>query len=113
MDLGLDNTIVWDSDFRVLGFVTEAKVAVPDDMIAVVDYDPTIDDDGDGDYHPDGVYGLTLTGSRHNQRANGLFCDGHIEYALTNRWKEFRARQRWNFDHQSHLEAQPYPYAGD
>ena len=110
MNLGLDNTIVWDSGYRTLGFVPEGKVAVPDDMIAVVDYNPTIDDDGDGDYHPDGVYGFTLTGSRHNQRANGLFCDGHVEYALTNRWKD---PERWNFDHESHSEAKPYPYIGD
>jgi prepilin-type N-terminal cleavage/methylation domain-containing protein len=107
MNLGLDNTVVWDTGFRSLNFVPEAKVAVPDDMIAVVDYDPTTDDDNDGDYYPDAIYRLTLTGSRHNQRANGIFCDDHVEYALTNRWKD---PKRWNFDHEPHPEAKPYPF---
>jgi prepilin-type N-terminal cleavage/methylation domain-containing protein len=107
MNLGLDNTIIWNSGSRSLNFVPEAKVAVPDDTIAVVDYDPTTDDDNDGDYYPDGIYRLTLTGSRHNQRANGIFCDDHIEYALTNRWKE--EPKRWNYDHEPHPEAKPYP----
>jgi prepilin-type N-terminal cleavage/methylation domain-containing protein/prepilin-type processing-associated H-X9-DG protein len=114
MDLGLDNTIGWTSSgYSTLNFVPEGNVVVPNDTIAVADYDPTTDDDGDGDFHPDAVYQLTLTGSRHNRRANAVFCDAHVEYALTNRWKDFSARPRWNFDHQSHPEATPYPYAGD
>ena len=113
MNLGLDNLIVSQSGDLIPSFVTDGKVAVPADMLALVDYDPTIDDDGNGDYFPDGIYELTLTGSRHNQRANGVFCDGHVEYALTNRWRAFSARQRWNFDHQPHPDAQPYPYEGD
>lgn len=84
-------------------------MVVPCDMIAVVDYDPRADDDGDGDLHPPAVYTLTLTGARHQGRANVLFCDGHVEYERTNRLTAACARQRWNFDHQPNEKAIHYP----
>jgi prepilin-type N-terminal cleavage/methylation domain-containing protein/prepilin-type processing-associated H-X9-DG protein len=84
--------------------IPDQKVRVPADMIAVTDYDPTLDDDGDGDLHPDALYSLTLTGKYHNSRANAVFCDAHVEFAKTNRWRALTttARQRWNNDHQPH-----------
>ena len=81
----------------------EAQVVAPADMTAVADYDPTIDDDGDGDLHPEALWGI-LTG-RHSRGANVVFCDAHVEYAKTCRWTAATdsARRRWNRDHQAHL----------
>lgn len=82
----------------------ENAVAVPADMIAIIDYDPrTTDDDHDSDLNPFFLYSLALTG-RHFHGANALFCDSHVEFGLTNSWKgtnDFELR-RWNHDHQSH-----------
>jgi len=103
--LGLDSTLEYA---LTLSFLPEPKVVAPSDMIAVVDYMPYIDDDGDGDYHPDAVYSLTFTGAHHNGRANGVFCDAHVEYAKTNIWTA--ARERWNYDHQSHPVLTVTPY---
>jgi len=92
--------------FSASYFFPEKKVVAPADMLAMIDYDPTADDDHDGDFHPDGLYALTLTGAHHNGRANGAFCDAHVEYAKTNVWRA--ARARWNYDHQPHTTARPY-----
>ena len=89
-----------------LTFLSEPKVIAPGEMLAALDYEPGIDDDGDGDFHPDALYALTLTGARHKGRANGVFCDAHVEFARTNAWKA--ARERWNYDHQPHPTATPY-----
>ena len=106
--LGLDSTLELGCGSLQLVFLPESKVIAPGDMIAVVDYNATIDDDHDGDYHPDAIYSLTLEGSRHNHRANVVFCDAHVEYARTNSWTDPGARARWNFDHQPHPNAVPY-----
>jgi prepilin-type N-terminal cleavage/methylation domain-containing protein/prepilin-type processing-associated H-X9-DG protein len=90
------------------GYLPESKVVAPGDLIAVMDYDATLDDDNDGDFHPDALYSLTLNGSRHQGRASGVFCDAHVEYAKTNLWKSIGWRQRWNYDHQPHPTAAPY-----
>jgi prepilin-type processing-associated H-X9-DG protein/prepilin-type N-terminal cleavage/methylation domain-containing protein len=101
--LGLDGTVEWGDGFtRTPICLSEGSVLVPTDMIAVVDYDPTVDDDNDRDYHPIKVYSLTLTGSRHNGRANAAFCDGHVEFPLTNYLKDYSVSPRWNYDHRSH-----------
>ena len=89
-------------------FRAAASVIAPYDMIAAVDYNAMADNDNDGDAHPDAVYSLTLTGSRHGGRANVVFGDAHVEYARTNSLRDANARQRWNFDHQSHLDADCY-----
>jgi prepilin-type processing-associated H-X9-DG protein len=81
-------------------------------MIAIADYDPGYDDDGDGD-HPDCLYAYGLTGKHHRGKANVVFCDAHVEYAKTSSWAApeylFRStplnqavRMRWNNDHQVH-----------
>ena len=87
-------------------YLPENRVAVPSDMIAIVDYLPNIDDDHDGDFHPDAVFSLTFTGVHHNGRANVAFCDAHVEYGRTNLFTA--ARERWNRDHQPHPTASPY-----
>jgi prepilin-type N-terminal cleavage/methylation domain-containing protein/prepilin-type processing-associated H-X9-DG protein len=92
--------------------IAESAVVAPGDMVAIADYDPGYDDDGDGD-HPDCLYPYCLTGNHHRGRANVVFCDAHVEYAKTSAWAGpeylFRStplnqvvRVRWNNDHQIH-----------
>jgi prepilin-type processing-associated H-X9-DG protein len=101
--LGLDGSLEYG---MTLTYLADQKVVAPADMIAVVDYLPNIDDDRDGDFHPDAVYSLTFTGVHHNGRANVGFCDAHVEYAKTNLFTA--TRERWNFDHQTHTNAFAY-----
>ena len=101
--LGLDSTLEYGTSLK---FLPESRVIAPADMLAALDYWPAIDDDGDGDFHPDALYSLTLNGSRHKRRANGVFCDAHVEFARTNVWTA--SRERWNYDHQPHRTASPY-----
>jgi prepilin-type N-terminal cleavage/methylation domain-containing protein len=103
--LGLDPTLEFGLQPM---YLPESKVVAPGDLIAVMDYDETVDDDHDGDFHPDALYALTLNGSRHQARASGVFCDAHVEYAKTNLWTSPGWRQRWNYDHQPHPTAFPY-----
>jgi prepilin-type N-terminal cleavage/methylation domain-containing protein/prepilin-type processing-associated H-X9-DG protein len=97
----------------------DSGVVAPGEMIAIADYDPSYDDDGDGD-HPDALFSYCLTGNHHRGRANVVFCDAHVEYAKTNAWAApgyvFRAglhnevvRMRWNNDHQIHSTVVWYP----
>jgi prepilin-type N-terminal cleavage/methylation domain-containing protein/prepilin-type processing-associated H-X9-DG protein len=86
----------------------ESEVIAPGEMIAAVDYDPTIDDDNDGDFHADAIYSLTFDGVRHRGRASAVFCDAHVEYAKTNIWKADGSRLRWNYDHQPNPTAITY-----
>jgi prepilin-type N-terminal cleavage/methylation domain-containing protein/prepilin-type processing-associated H-X9-DG protein len=93
--------------------VSEERILVPADMIAVGDYPPA--------YHPPrGQPGNPQDGDivgalddpddaldgRHNHGANVVFCDGHVEYANTNKSMEPTepARKRWNNDHEPHPE---------
>lgn len=107
--LGLSSTleIGYSSSFP-LQYLPEQNVVAPCDMISVVDYEPTIDDDNDGDFHADAVYALTLTGKRHDGRASVMFCDGHVEFVYTNILRAPQTRVRWNYDHQPHPVAGPY-----
>ena len=104
--LGLGGLLGWNGNRYQLDFVLESDVLAPSDMISVADYDPFIDDDGDGDLHPDLLYTVTLTGKRHAQSANVVFCDAHVEYARTNLLTDRNGpnRPRWNNDHQPHFE---------
>ena len=104
--LGLDSTLEFGWGAAQFIFLAEARVVAPAQMIAVIDYEPAVDDDGDGDYHPDAIYALNLTAAHHRSGANGAFCDAHVEYAKTNVWKA--AREKWNYDHQPHPTASPY-----
>jgi prepilin-type N-terminal cleavage/methylation domain-containing protein/prepilin-type processing-associated H-X9-DG protein len=85
--------------------ITESEVAVPNDMIAI----------GDG-FDPNGIlmrrnlvdleeFGNTLT--RHQGKANVVFCDGHVESPTLKLLFEAttdEALARWNRDHQPHRE---------
>jgi prepilin-type processing-associated H-X9-DG protein len=100
--------------------IAESAVVTPGEMIAIADYDPSYDDDGDGD-HPDTLFSYCLTGNHHRGRANVVFCDAHVEYAKTTTWAApgyvFRGtgshaeavRMRWNNDHQVHSTVAWYP----
>jgi prepilin-type N-terminal cleavage/methylation domain-containing protein/prepilin-type processing-associated H-X9-DG protein len=85
----------------------ENLVVAPADMVAVTDYNPFALDKPDADMHPDALYTLSFSGHHHNERANGVFCDTHVEFAKSNDW--VAVRQRWNYDHQPHPDALPYP----
>ena len=96
----------------------ESVVLAPSDMVAGADYDPSIDDDGDGD-HPDCLFSYTMTGKRHRGGALVVFCDTHAEYKKTTAWgaparvvspqHAEAARRRWNNDHQPHGEVDYFP----
>jgi prepilin-type N-terminal cleavage/methylation domain-containing protein/prepilin-type processing-associated H-X9-DG protein len=100
--------------------IADSAVVSPGEMIAIADYDPSYDDDGDGD-HPDTLFSYCLTGNHHRGRANVVFCDAHVEYAKTSAWAApaylFRntsqhteaVRMRWNNDHQIHSNVNWYP----
>jgi len=89
----------------------ESVVVSPGEMVALADYDPNIDNDGDGD-HPDCLFSYALTGKHHRGRAVVVFLDAHVEYAKTNVWgapafmfpsgNNNPARPRFNNDHQAH-----------
>jgi prepilin-type N-terminal cleavage/methylation domain-containing protein/prepilin-type processing-associated H-X9-DG protein len=83
--------------------VPDHKVRLPSDMIAVADYNPLYDDDGDGDLHPEYLFG-TITGNHHGGVANAVFCDAHVESARTNIWTATNdvAQCRWNNDHKAY-----------
>jgi len=80
-------------------FVAESQVKAPADMIAI------------GDSTFASVIGpfpgeAQQLSPRHNNGANVLFCDGHVEFGKQSRWTAASesARCRWNNDHQQHLE---------
>ena len=106
--MGLSSTLELGYGPTIPRYLPEQNVVAPADMIAVVDYEPTIDDDNDWDFHADAVYALTLTGKRHDGRACTLLCDGHVEFIYTNVLKSSAMRIWWNYDHQPHLTAIPY-----
>jgi prepilin-type N-terminal cleavage/methylation domain-containing protein/prepilin-type processing-associated H-X9-DG protein len=88
----------------------ESIVVAPGDMVAVADCDSRLtDDDYDADIypdlHPEILFPTALVG-RHSDGANAVFCDTHVEYAMTSRWivKADFVRQRWNHDHRPHRE---------
>jgi prepilin-type N-terminal cleavage/methylation domain-containing protein/prepilin-type processing-associated H-X9-DG protein len=88
-------------------YLAEQQVKVPSDMIAVADAiikTSTGGDDDLDDLYPTNL--LTGLAPRHNQGANAVFCDVHVEYAKQTAWlqKTDSARQRWNNDHQPHHE---------
>ena len=87
-------------------YLPENRVKAPSDMIAVMDVTARgIAGDRDTDDMPVNVLAEVLA-PRHNNGANGVFCDVHVEYGKKTAWlqKTERARQRWNFDHQPHPE---------
>lgn len=87
-------------------YITENSLACASQMVAMTDYDPQADDDGDGDLHPDVLWGIALTG-RHQGRANVVSCDGHGENGLTIRLRANSFKARWNNDGKAHLEFGP------
>jgi prepilin-type N-terminal cleavage/methylation domain-containing protein len=86
--------------------LSENQVKAPSDMIAVADCKPLpagTDNDLD-DLFPINL--LAELAPRHNRGENVVFCDDHVDYAKQIVWlkKADPARQKWNNDHQPHLE---------
>jgi len=117
--LGLNMLASASDMFSVTGQgYPESAILSPGEMVASADYDPNIDDDGDGD-HPDCLFSYCLTGKHHRGRALVVFCDAHVEYGKTNAWGSpgymFRptnslpVRMRWNNDHQTHVGLNYFP----
>ena len=82
----------------------EHRVLVPADMIAIGDYPELPYQDGDitgALDEPD-----DLLDNRHDNGANVVFCDGHVEFGKQTNWMRAIdvARQRWNNDHLPHPE---------
>ena len=87
-------------------YLAENQVKAPSDMIAICDAtSKVVGGDFDADDLPLNLL-AELTVPRHNHGLNAVFCDVHVEYGKQTVWlqKTDRARQRWNFDHQSHPE---------
>jgi prepilin-type N-terminal cleavage/methylation domain-containing protein/prepilin-type processing-associated H-X9-DG protein len=88
------------------GFLAENAVKAPADMVAVCDAKPIlVGGDRDADDLPVNLL-VELTAGRHDNGANAVFCDNHVEYGKTNVWlqRSDRARQRWNLDNLPHRE---------
>jgi len=93
------------------------KVAVPADLIALTD-SRYYSVGAAGDVAGETIVGPWNFGSgrmalshpwpsrRHNRGANGVFCDGHIEYAKQLYWvaQTDPTMSRWNNDHKPHRE---------
>jgi prepilin-type N-terminal cleavage/methylation domain-containing protein/prepilin-type processing-associated H-X9-DG protein len=88
-------------------YLNEGQVRAPSDMIAIADVQPKT---GGGDNDMDDLLPINLlaqmTAARHDQGANVVFCDAHVEFAKSTVWSEksVRARQRFNNDNQPHPE---------
>jgi len=112
LGLNTGNAFIFGVTVGIGRGIADSAVVAPGDMIAIADYDPSHDDDGDGD-HPDCLFAYGLTGNHHGGRANVVFCDAHVEYARTKSWaapayltpsglQNEVVRMRWNYDHQIH-----------
>lgn len=84
--------------------VKSSRVVAPASMAAVADatdkYLGNLSPHPRGPYHSGGLRG------DHNNGANVVFCDGHVEYQKLLKWTEATpgARARWNNDNQAHPE---------
>ena len=101
----------------VLQGCPESAIVAPGEMIAIADYDPTVDEDRDGD-NPECLFSYTFSGKHHGGKAVVVFCDAHVEYGRTNSWgapalivpqgSNHSDRSRWNNDHQRHDSVMTY-----
>jgi prepilin-type N-terminal cleavage/methylation domain-containing protein/prepilin-type processing-associated H-X9-DG protein len=107
LGLGLGITYTFESEGTYGLRVRESEVLVPIDMVAIGDgYDvlaPFVVELWEpGDWTP----GMA---ARHNQGANAVFCDAHVEYDKMLNWfkPDDAHRRRWNKDHEPHPETWP------
>jgi len=95
----------YDSNLEPISPIVESEVAAPSDMMAIGDCF-----DGSIEFMREPLnsllrYGNTLT--RHQGKANVVFCDGHVESPTLQFLFEDTsdaALSRWNRDHQPHRE---------
>jgi prepilin-type processing-associated H-X9-DG protein/prepilin-type N-terminal cleavage/methylation domain-containing protein len=101
--LGLMGHFISSSDTFIP--ITESEVAAPSEMMAIGDSFEADDDFIRQDLVELEKYGNTLT--RHQGKANVVFCDGHVESPTLQFLFEDTsdaALSRWNRDHQPHRE---------
>ena len=84
-----------------------SMVINPVDMIAISDSDGNGSSDGDIHFFRYLTFTVDPPGDLHNQGANVVFCDGHVEWQKQSRWIELteRATRRWHIDNQPHRES--------
>jgi prepilin-type N-terminal cleavage/methylation domain-containing protein/prepilin-type processing-associated H-X9-DG protein len=110
---GLGGHFVWTASRSPAPPVAESEVASPSEMVAVGDGfvggDGVIRDDGLSLWRTHGVkdyLGSTQRSHlRHQEKANVVFCDGHVEAPTLKVLFDDRsdtALVRWNRDHQPH-----------
>jgi len=80
----------------------ESRVLVPSDMVAIGDGSAPYDFSWEYRFSYD-VNGMN---PNHNEGANEVFCDGHVEYGKLFNWAKADDvhRRRWNNDHEPHPE---------
>jgi prepilin-type processing-associated H-X9-DG protein len=94
-----------------LGLGYEASVALPTsrvlnpaDMIAIGDSNGDRSSDGEISFRRFQTFVVNPPGNRHNNGANIVFCDGHVEWQKQTKWTGLTdaAARRWNNDNQPH-----------
>lgn len=84
--------------------IPTGKVLKPSDMIAIGDSVGDGSRDGWISFHRFQAIPSAAPGSRHNNGANIVFCDGHVEWQKQAKWIELNetAARRWNNDNEPH-----------
>jgi prepilin-type processing-associated H-X9-DG protein/prepilin-type N-terminal cleavage/methylation domain-containing protein len=98
----------YNPDF--LKAVPDSEVLMPADLIALGD--TTSDSYYDIAISPQFSFKKLWPGNRHNNGANILFCDGHVELMKQDKVVEETdsMRRRWNRDHEPHPDTWRYPF---
>lgn len=82
------------------------RVVNPADMIAIGDSNGDRSSDGEISFRRFATFTINPPGTRHNNGANVVFCDGHVEWQKQSKWIELTesAARRWNNDNLPHRE---------
>ncbi len=117
---GLGGDFIWDGSSGRYEPAPESRIVVPARMIALLDSPALIRppeaavatlDRSDILFiafpYEVPAWGSAGVGDWHNDGANALFCDGHVEFAKQAVWMEGSAERRrlWNSDNQPHEES--------
>lgn len=105
--LGLGPTVDPANPVTYSTLIAESQVRVPADMLAVAD--ALVHDYTKAATNVASIWfysSIGWLGKTHRGGANGLFCDGHVEFGKQTNWlaPTTTARRRWNNDHEPHPE---------
>ncbi len=103
---GLGPVMYWkDSQGRCVPAVSEIKVSVPSEMLAIGDSLMKVDMVGGDDVWHDGGVDTTPYVVQHGKNYNQLYCDGHVS-AMSPEvlFNPSNMAAMWNYDHQPHPE---------